>query len=58
MEVNGAKIEGSPELRIAIAQLAPGAVAQIEVERDGQTLQVPVKLAKLPPEPPSPSSNG
>jgi Do/DeqQ family serine protease len=49
--VNGKKVASSPELRLAIAQLAPGSSARIEIYRDGKQLEMPVKVGELPKQP-------
>src|SRR5438046_5720467 len=47
--VNGKKINDARELRLMIGSMPPGAKAQIEVNREGQTKTVDVQLADMPP---------
>jgi serine protease Do len=50
--VNGNKITGSPELRLAIPQLSPGSVARVQIVRGGETVDVPVTVGEMPREAP------
>jgi Do/DeqQ family serine protease len=47
--VNGKKIEGAPELRLAIAQIEPGSMAKLQVVRSGKEVEIPVKVGQMPP---------
>jgi Do/DeqQ family serine protease len=46
--VNGVRVMGSPELRLAISQIPPGSVARLQVLRRGEELQVPVTVGEMP----------
>src|SRR5881275_3261967 len=47
--VNGKKISDARELRLLIGSMAPGTKAQIEVNREGQSKNINVELAEMPP---------
>ncbi len=46
--VNGKKISDARELRLMIGSMAPGARAQIQVNREGQTKMFDVQLVEMP----------
>jgi Do/DeqQ family serine protease len=46
--VNGNKITNGPELRLAIAQIAPGSTANLEVLRSGKSVQLAAKVGAMP----------
>jgi len=45
--VNGEQVIDSRRFRLKIAEMAPGSTVRLTVERDGQEMQLPVKLGKL-----------
>src|SRR5213083_1086181 len=47
--VNGKKISDARELRLMIGSMAPGTKVQIEVNREGQSKNINVELAEMPP---------
>src|SRR5438876_5577876 len=47
--VNGKKINDARELRLMIGSMQPGTKVQIEVNREGQSKNVNVELAEMPP---------
>ncbi len=48
VEVGGKKIEGSTELQMTIASMAPGSKAELKVMRDGKGKNFTVELGELP----------
>jgi serine protease Do len=46
--VNGKKVSDARELRLMIGSMAPGAKAQIDVNREGQTKTFNVELGEMP----------
>src|SRR5439155_4088886 len=47
--VNGKKISDARELRLMIGSMAPGTKVPIEVNREGQSKNINVELAEMPP---------
>jgi serine protease Do len=47
--VHGKKISDARELRLMIGSMAPGTKVQIEVNREGQSKNINVELAEMPP---------
>jgi serine protease Do len=48
LALNGAPVRDSLELRLKVAQMAPGTQVKIEVLRNGQKKEIPVTLGELP----------
>jgi len=46
--INGKPIEDANQLRLAVGMLAPGSTANLNVLRDGRSMQVAVKLGDFP----------
>ena len=46
--LNGKPVSGPNNLRLRIAEMAPGSVAHLQVVRNGQSHEIDVKLGELP----------
>jgi len=59
VELNGKPVEDADALRLAVADLPPGATAKIKYVRDGKTLTAEIKLSERPDNPnePAPKSS-
>jgi serine protease Do len=51
VEFNGKKVESSRQLKLRVAQVAPGSLATLKVLRDGASSTLTVKMQELPGEP-------
>lgn len=58
LELNGAQISDSQELRLKLATLAPGATVKLKIFRDRQEREIAVTLAESPTKPESEVSPG
>lgn len=51
VSLNGKPVSGPNDLRLRVAEMAPGSVAHLQVASNGQTHEVGVKLGELPESP-------
>ncbi len=51
LKVNGQPVQSKNDLRLRISQMAPGTNVNLEISRDGKTMDVPVTLAQIEEKP-------
>ena len=51
LELNGQKVNGPDDLSVRVSQMAPGAVAHLQIYRNGQMKDVDVTLGEFPEQP-------